>query len=289
MMMITTMATTTTTMTMMMTMVPAAEATPLWDWVTRSLTWAHQWATQTGYHKPIVQQANKPIPYPTPSHKHALVTSIDGSLTVITPESFKMAMSLPHSADWLHAAHEEYELIIQNTTFNLVPPVLSHKAIKVRWVFQLKTFTNRTLSTSKHAGLQRGFHISPTSTSTRPLLLSCNSRTSTSCSQSQTCGTSRFTRWMSSQPSFKPWSPKRSSSNNLKAEEAPKPHLPSSQEFVWDQAWMEPQAWLAPMHQQLQVLSFRSTTLTWTGQATSAYLIIYVKGPVTWSCSKQGW
>ncbi len=63
-------------------------------------------------HKPIAQRTKKPISYTTPAHKHTFIIYINSSLAIITPESFKEAMSLPHSADWLHAVHKEYKLII---------------------------------------------------------------------------------------------------------------------------------------------------------------------------------
>jgi hypothetical protein len=105
----------------------------------------------------IAQQAKKLISYAAPVHKHAFIISIDGSPAIITPESFKEAMSLLHSAYWLHTTQEEYHSIIQNKMFNLVPQVPGQKVIKARWVFHLKTFTNRTSEHFKAHWVAKGF------------------------------------------------------------------------------------------------------------------------------------
>jgi hypothetical protein len=111
--------------------------------------------------KPIAQHTKKLISYAASACKHTFVISIDSSSAIITLELFKEAMSLPHSADWLHAAREEYESIIRNETFDLVPPVPGRKAIKARWVFRLKTFADGTPERFKARWVAKGFSQIP--------------------------------------------------------------------------------------------------------------------------------
>jgi len=73
------------------------------------------------------------------------------------PKSFMDAISAPDKDKWRAAIEAEYNSIIANGTYNLVPLPQGRKAIKARWMFKLKHKADGSIDCYKSRWIARGF------------------------------------------------------------------------------------------------------------------------------------
>jgi hypothetical protein len=70
---------------------------------------------------------------------HALLAVRDGNLNV--PQTYKEALMCPDAPKWLSAIQEQYNSLIENGTWDLIPRSQvpkGHRVIKGKWVFDIK-------------------------------------------------------------------------------------------------------------------------------------------------------
>ncbi|GJU22334.1 retrovirus-related pol polyprotein from transposon TNT 1-94 [Tanacetum coccineum] len=94
-----------------------------------------------------------PVPY-NPSVNHAIVL-----LTTITePTSFTIANN---SIKWCQAMKEEYDALVKNGTWSLVPHACNTNVVDCKWVYMLKRAKNGAITRYKARFVAKGFHQQP--------------------------------------------------------------------------------------------------------------------------------
>ena len=74
------------------------------------------------------------------------------------PNSFKEAAKVP---EWQQAMHLEFEALMNNKTWVLVPPPSNQNIIGCRWVYKLKYKPDGTVERNKARLVAKGFHQTP--------------------------------------------------------------------------------------------------------------------------------
>lgn len=73
------------------------------------------------------------------------------------PATFKQAMSSHESAEWLKAANEEYQSILENKTWELVDLPAGRKALTGKWVFRKKLNLDGSMAQVKARYVVHGY------------------------------------------------------------------------------------------------------------------------------------
>jgi len=76
-------------------------------------------------------------------------------LTHSEPKNVKQALA---NADCLTAMRQEYDALLKNRTWNLVPLPLNRQAIGCKWVFRVKENVDDSINRSKARLVAKGFH-----------------------------------------------------------------------------------------------------------------------------------
>jgi hypothetical protein len=92
------------------------------------------------------------IRYPLPK---ALLAVASGSLSVPEPICFTMAVK---SREWRHAMNIEFDALLRNHTWTLVPSHPSQNLIGCKWVFRVKRKADDTVERHKARLVAKGFH-----------------------------------------------------------------------------------------------------------------------------------
>jgi hypothetical protein len=118
----------------------------------------------------IHTQPAPPIPplLPTLSNTHPMQTRskhgifkpkpcytahLDYALT--EPPTFKIASQL---SQWCQAMQDEYDALIKQGTWSLVPPPPNHNVVGCKWVYKLKTHSDGSIARYKARLVAKGFH-----------------------------------------------------------------------------------------------------------------------------------
>jgi histone deacetylase 1/2 len=75
-------------------------------------------------------------------------------LTDTEPTSLDMALQSSH---WKHAMDQEYEALLKNQTWSLVPPVRGHNIIDCKWVYKVMRKADGTVDRYKARLVAKGF------------------------------------------------------------------------------------------------------------------------------------
>ncbi len=73
------------------------------------------------------------------------------------PTSLKAALHTSESKEWFNAAEQEYQALIHNKTFELVPISKGHKPVNTQWVFTHKYKADDTFNKYKARWVACGF------------------------------------------------------------------------------------------------------------------------------------
>jgi hypothetical protein len=92
------------------------------------------------------------IRYPLPTALLAVTTS---PLSVSEPTCFTMAVK---SREWRHAMNLEFDALLRNQTWTLVPSHPSQNLIGCKWVFRVKRKADGTVERHKARLVAKGFH-----------------------------------------------------------------------------------------------------------------------------------
>uniref|UniRef100_A0A2N9GSV6 Reverse transcriptase Ty1/copia-type domain-containing protein n=1 Tax=Fagus sylvatica TaxID=28930 RepID=A0A2N9GSV6_FAGSY len=92
------------------------------------------------------------IRYPLPT---ALLAVTAGPLTVSEPTCFTVAVK---SREWRHAMNLEFDALLRNQTWTLVPSHSSQNLIGCKWVFRVKRKADGTVERHKARLVAKGFH-----------------------------------------------------------------------------------------------------------------------------------
>ena len=68
-----------------------------------------------------------------------------------------MATSMKLLVTWKKAMPEEYDALIQNKTWHLVPPSSTKKLIDCKWVYHIKRRANGSINRYKSQLVSKGF------------------------------------------------------------------------------------------------------------------------------------
>lgn len=71
------------------------------------------------------------------------------------PPNFKLALKCPH---WIKAMKEEYDALLNNATWDLVPCPKDKKIIGCKWIYKVKRNSNGSLARYKARLVAKGFH-----------------------------------------------------------------------------------------------------------------------------------
>uniref|UniRef100_A0A2N9EEC7 Integrase catalytic domain-containing protein n=1 Tax=Fagus sylvatica TaxID=28930 RepID=A0A2N9EEC7_FAGSY len=75
--------------------------------------------------------------------------------TLIEPPSFKLATQI---SQWCQAMQDEYDALIRQGTWSLVPPPQHHNIVGCKWVYKLKTHSDGSIARYKARLVAKGFH-----------------------------------------------------------------------------------------------------------------------------------
>src|SRR5690242_12903834 len=75
----------------------------------------------------------------------------------VTPNSYKEALASPDAKQWQKAMQEEFDAIMRNETFELVPLLQGRKAIGVHWLYKIKLHANGSIDHFKARWVAKGF------------------------------------------------------------------------------------------------------------------------------------
>ncbi len=91
-------------------------------------------------------------------HQHqSLVHTLLAARHVAEPRTFTEATSSPYAKQWLAAAHDEYQSLIQNETWTLVEKPSNRKVLSNRWVWAVKHDDKGQISRFKARLVIKGF------------------------------------------------------------------------------------------------------------------------------------
>nr|GEW20723.1 serine/threonine-protein kinase TOR isoform X2 [Tanacetum cinerariifolium] len=99
------------------------------------------------------QNPKQRVPY-NPSANHATVLPT----TITEPTSFTIANNSP---EWRHAMKEEYDALMKNGTWSLVPRASHTNVVDGKWVYRLKQDKNGTITRYKARFVAKGFRQQP--------------------------------------------------------------------------------------------------------------------------------
>lgn len=85
----------------------------------------------------------------------------DLTTPTIEPSSFKLAMASPDSDKWKIAMDEEYQSLMDNHTWSLVPLPHGRSAIGCRWTYKLKHGSDGTIQRYKARFVAKGYSQRP--------------------------------------------------------------------------------------------------------------------------------
>uniref|UniRef100_A0A2N9FVX2 Integrase catalytic domain-containing protein n=1 Tax=Fagus sylvatica TaxID=28930 RepID=A0A2N9FVX2_FAGSY len=71
------------------------------------------------------------------------------------PPNFKIASQL---SQWCQAMKDEYDALIKQATWSLVPPPPNHNVVGCKWVYKLKTHSDGSIARYKARLVAKGFH-----------------------------------------------------------------------------------------------------------------------------------
>lgn len=80
---------------------------------------------------------------------------------VMEPTTYEEAVSGPQATHWVDAANEEYQSLIENKTWELVPLPSGRKPVSCKWVFKVKSKADGTIDRYKARLVARGFSQQP--------------------------------------------------------------------------------------------------------------------------------
>lgn len=139
--------------------IPSNTTTPI---ITTSPTSSTSDSSTTRYTLPP-QPPNPQIPSKT--NNHTMTTRSKAGIfkpkafTASTePKSVKVALSDPK---WKHAMIEEYQALMRNKTWDLVPLPAGKQPIGSKWVFRMKYNADGSLNRHKARLVEKGFHQVP--------------------------------------------------------------------------------------------------------------------------------
>ena len=92
------------------------------------------------------------IRYPLPT---AFLAVTAGPLTVSEPTCFSMEVK---SREWRHAMNLEFDALLRNQTWTLVPSHPSQNLIGCKWVFRVKRKADGIIERYKARLVAKGFH-----------------------------------------------------------------------------------------------------------------------------------
>jgi hypothetical protein len=75
--------------------------------------------------------------------------------TLTEPPTFKIATQISH---WCQAMQAEYDALIRQGTWSLVPPPPHHNVVGCKWVYKLKTHSDDSIPRYKARLVAKGFH-----------------------------------------------------------------------------------------------------------------------------------
>jgi hypothetical protein len=75
--------------------------------------------------------------------------------TLTEPPTFKIATQI---SQWCQAMQDEYDALIKQGTWSLVPPPTNHNIIGCKWVYKLKTHSDGSIARYKARLVAKGFH-----------------------------------------------------------------------------------------------------------------------------------
>jgi len=79
-------------------------------------------------------------------------------LSHVEPASYKQALADPH---WFSAMKNEYDALIRNNIWSLVPLPSNREPIACKWVFRVKENADGTINKYKACLVAKGFHQQP--------------------------------------------------------------------------------------------------------------------------------
>jgi hypothetical protein len=119
-------------------------------------------------HRPAPpQRAPEPPPPPPPRQSHQenkgrpaerykeslLAQQVD----VMTPNSYREAVSSPHASQWQQAMHKEHNALLHNSTYTLVLLPADCKAVGTRWIFKIKHCADSSIKQYKARWVAKGY------------------------------------------------------------------------------------------------------------------------------------
>lgn len=75
-------------------------------------------------------------------------------LNIATPTNFSQAVLSP---DWKKAMQQEYDALLANATWDLVPWPPDHNVIQTKWVYKVKQKSDGSLDRYKAHFVEKGF------------------------------------------------------------------------------------------------------------------------------------
>ena len=75
----------------------------------------------------------------------------------IAPSTYKKAMKSPDYVKWKEAMHVEYDALMKNKTWTLVPTPQNTSIITCKWVFTIKYLSDGSIERFKARVVARGF------------------------------------------------------------------------------------------------------------------------------------
>ena len=87
---------------------------------------------------------------------HALLA--DGNEPIVEPTCFTTAVK---NSNWCAAMNAEFDALLKNQTWALVPPHTARNVIGYKWVFQVKRNADGSIERFKARLVAKGFHQLP--------------------------------------------------------------------------------------------------------------------------------
>ena len=75
--------------------------------------------------------------------------------TLTEPPTFKIATEI---SQWCQAMQDEYDALIRQGTWFLVPPPTNHNIVGCKWAYKLKTHSDSSIARYKARLVAKGFH-----------------------------------------------------------------------------------------------------------------------------------
>ena len=122
---------------------------------------------------PVEESTNSvPISHPMITRSKAgifkkKVFTVSSSLTTTEPSSVREALS---SAEWTQAMSEEYNALMLNQTWTLVPPHPQMKVVDNKWVFRIKYYSDGSIQRYKALWWHKAFNKHLVLISLKPLV-----------------------------------------------------------------------------------------------------------------------